>query len=272
MPQSLSLTILKSNLLYPFLFVGVLLLSGCTENSRGNKASEATEKVPTEEELLRRSDSDTGEIDRVASGSNQGQIKHYRILFVGDSITAGYGIDAEYAFPALIQSRINNLGLPFTVADAGFSGDTSAGGLSRISWLLRERVDILVLELGGNDGLRGVATDVTRENLSGIIEKTRATYPDVQIILAGMQVPPNLGHEYTSTFREIYHELSEEYNTALIPFILEGVGGNPELNQPDQIHPTAEGHSIVADNVWKVLQPMLIEFEVVTQEVKNAES
>lgn len=174
---------------------------------------------------------------------------------MGDSITAGYGLSHEEAFPSLIQDRIDELGIPFVVVNAGISGDTSTGGASRIGWILRNPVDILVVELGGNDGLRGIPPDVTRSSLRQIIRSTLEAYPDCRIIVAGMQVPPNIGHEYTATFRSIFPEVAEEFGAALIPFVLEGVGGIPELNQPDGIHPTAEGHQIVAETVWKILKP-----------------
>jgi acyl-CoA thioesterase I len=176
------------------------------------------------------------------------------ILFFGDSITAGYGIDEQEAFPALIQLRVDSLGLPWKVVNAGLSGETSAGGLRRIDWLLQQPVDILVLELGGNDGLRGVSPEDTRRNLEEIIDRTRATYPDVRIILAGMQIPPNMGLEYATAFADVYPSVARSKQVELIPFILEGVGGVPDLNLADGIHPTAEGHRIVAETVWKGLQ------------------
>ncbi len=179
------------------------------------------------------------------------------ILFFGNSLTAGYGLDISEAFPALIQERIDSLGLPYTVVNAGLSGETTASGSSRVEWVLRDPVDIFVLELGGNDGLRGISTEETRKNLIEIIEKVRGTNPDVKIILAGMQIPPNMGEEYTSRFKVIFPELAEQKNTALIPFLLKNVGGIPDLNLPDGIHPTAEGHKIVAENIWEVLQPLL---------------
>ena len=181
------------------------------------------------------------------------------ILFLGDSITAGYGIGEEQAFPALIQDRIDSLGWPYRVVNAGVSGETTAGGLRRVSWLLGQPVDVLVLELGGNDGLRGTPIEVTKQNLQAIIDSTRAQSPEADIVLAGMQVPPNLGPTYTARFRDLYPELAEANDTHLIPFILEDVGGIPELNLPDGIHPTAEGHRVVADNVWEVLKPILAE-------------
>jgi len=172
------------------------------------------------------------------------------ILFFGDSITAGYGIDEQEAFPALIQQRLDSLGLAWRAVNAGLSGETSAGGLRRIDWLLRQPIDILVLELGGNDGLRGVSPDDTRRNLEEIIDRTRAKYPEVRIILAGMQIPPNLGPEYAAAFADVYPSVARNKQVELLPFILEGVGGIAELNLPDGIHPTAEGHRIVAETVW----------------------
>lgn len=181
------------------------------------------------------------------------------ILFFGDSITAGYGIDMEQAFPALIQEKIDSLGWSYNVVNAGLSGETSAGGLRRVDWILRQDIAVFVLELGGNDGLRGVDLQSTRSNLQAIIDKVQERSPDTKILLAGMQVPPNLGQEYTREFREIYPEVARENDVTLIPFILEGVGGNPSLNQGDGIHPNPEGHKIVAENVWKVLKPVLEE-------------
>lgn len=180
-----------------------------------------------------------------------------KILFFGDSITAGYGIDTDKAFPALIQEKIDSLGLQYDVIDAGFSGETSAGGLRRIDWVLQQPIDIFVLELGGNDGLRGVDPQNTKENLQGIITKVEERYPNISIILTGMEVPPNMGADYTERFRTIFRELADENDVLFLPFILEGVAGEPDLNLEDGIHPTAEGHQIVAENVWEVLEPIL---------------
>ncbi len=179
------------------------------------------------------------------------------ILFLGNSLTAGYGLDPESAFPALIQQEIDSLKWNFQVINAGLSGETSSGGLRRVDWLLQRRVDILVLELGGNDGLRGITLDLTKKNLQAIIDRVKAKYPAVKVVIAGMEVPPNLGPEYTAQFRTLYAELAKKNNALLIPFLLEGVGGDPKLNLPDGIHPTAEGHRLVAKNVWKVLMPLL---------------
>ena len=179
------------------------------------------------------------------------------ILFLGDSITAGYGLELAQAFPALIQEKINANSWSFKVVNAGQSGDTSAGALDRLDWLLKNRVAVLVLELGGNDGLRGLPVEGTRKNLQSIIDRTRAKYPDAKIVIAGMKVPPNMGRQYGDKFAAVFSELARKNKAALIPFVLEGVGGVPALNLPDGIHPTAKGHEIVAANVWKTLEPVL---------------
>lgn len=179
------------------------------------------------------------------------------ILIFGDSITAGYGVEPDQAFPAHIQHKVDSLGLSYEVLNGGLSGETSAGGLRRISWVLQRDVDIMILELGGNDGLRGIDLSSTKDNLQQIVDKALEKYPDMEIIIAGMQVPPNLGIEYTKEFREIFPALAEKNELVLIPFILEKVGGIAELNQPDQIHPNAKGHKLVAETVWETLYPIL---------------
>ncbi|UJH67751.1 arylesterase [Allomuricauda sp. SCSIO 65647] len=180
------------------------------------------------------------------------------ILFFGDSLTAGYGLKTEEAFPALIQDRLDSLGLEYTVINSGVSGETTSGGLNRLDWVLRQEVAIFVLELGANDGLRGVPLAETRKNLQEIINAVKAKSSDTQIVLAGMQIPPNMGPEYTTEFRTIFPELAAQNDIPLIPFLLEGVAGIRELNLEDGIHPTAEGHKIVRENVWKVLEPVLV--------------
>ena len=179
------------------------------------------------------------------------------ILFLGDSITAGYGLDLEQAFPALIQEKIDAKRWNFKVVNAGQSGDTSAGGLNRLEWLLKNRVDVLVLELGANDGLRGLPAETTRKNLQAIIDRTKGKYPEAKVIVVGMKVPPNMGGDYGRKFEAVFVDLAKKNKAALIPFVLEGVGGSRELNLADGIHPTAKGHEIVAANVWKVLVPVL---------------
>lgn len=184
-----------------------------------------------------------------------------RILFFGDSITAGYGVGPDQAFPTLIQQKIDSLGWEFKVINGGLSGETSAGGLRRIDWMLRQQPDLFILELGGNDALRGIDLSSTRQNLQGIIDKVKKKYPETRIAVAGMQVPPNLGTDYTRRFRSLYPQLAEQNDAIYLPFILEGVGGNEELMQGDSIHPNARGHQVVAKNIWKEIQPILKEMQ-----------
>jgi acyl-CoA thioesterase I len=179
------------------------------------------------------------------------------ILFLGDSLTAGYGIDEVQAYPALIQTMLDAQGKGYKVVNAGLSGETSAGGLRRINWLLRSEVDVLVLALGANDGLRGIDLAVTRQNLQSIIDRVREKNPQVKVIIAGMQVPPNLGTAYTTDFRNIFPVLARQNNAVLIPFLLEDVAGIARLNLPDGIHPTPDGHKIMAQTVWQYLAPVL---------------
>lgn len=179
------------------------------------------------------------------------------ILFFGDSLTAGYGLSPEEAFPAQVEKSLQKSGRNVRVVNAGLSGETSAGGLTRVDWILRQPVDIFVLELGANDGLRGLPIDQTKSNLQSIIDKVKAKYPSCKIVLAGMMVPPNMGKEYTSSFQNVFRDLAKKNKTALIPFLLENVGGIEKLNQADGIHPNAEGHRIVASNVLKTIMPLL---------------
>jgi len=179
------------------------------------------------------------------------------VLFFGTSLTAGLGLEPEQAYPALIQAKLDSAGLAFRALNAGLSGETSAAGLRRIDWLLTQPVAVLVLELGANDALRGQDLAAARGNLQAIIDRTRAKHPDVRIVIAGMEAPPNLGRRYTAEFAQMFVDLARRNDAALIPFLLEGVGGVPELNQADGIHPTAEGARIMAENVWKVLEPVL---------------
>lgn len=179
------------------------------------------------------------------------------VLFFGNSLTAGYGVESAQAFPALVGKHLDSVGLKYKIVNAGLSGETTAGGKSRVGWVLRQPVDVFVLELGGNDGLRGIPLKSTRANLQAIIDTVRRKSPDATLVLAGMQIPPNLGPDYTRQFREIYPELAQKNDAVLIPFLLEGVGGIPRLNQPDGIHPTPAGHRIVARTVFRVLEPVL---------------
>ncbi|GGK69723.1 hypothetical protein GCM10011405_17210 [Rufibacter glacialis] len=179
------------------------------------------------------------------------------ILFFGNSLTAGYGLNPSESFPSLIQKKIDSLGLNYKAINAGLSGETSAGGKNRIDWLLRQPVDVFVLELGANDGLRGIPPSETKKNLQAIVDKVRAKYPEAKLVMAGMEVPPSMGGKYAGEFRVIFRELANENNMALVPFLLEGVGGVQSLNQQDGVHPTAEGQKILANNVWQVLKGIL---------------
>ena len=179
------------------------------------------------------------------------------VVVFGDSLAAGYGIDPATAFPALIEQRIRAAGFNFHVVNAGLSGDTTAGGVRRLDWILKRPVDVLILELGGNDGLRGFSVGQTRSNLVTMIQKARAVRPSIRILIAGMQMPANLGPDYTREFRELFPDIARTQSVTLIPFLLEGVGGVASLNQADQIHPTAEGHRRVATNIWNVLEGVL---------------
>ena len=179
------------------------------------------------------------------------------VLFLGTSLTAGYGVGAENAFPALIQQKLDSAGLPFRIVNAGLSGETSAGGLRRLDWSLQQPVEVLVLELGANDGLRGLSVQQLRANLDSIMAHTRARYPDADIVIAGMEAPPNLGRQYTESFRKTYSDLADKYDAVLIPFLLDGVAANAALNQEDGIHPSRAGHARIAETVWQTLQPVL---------------
>jgi len=181
------------------------------------------------------------------------------ILFFGDSLTAGYGLDdpATEAYPALIQQKIDRAALGWRVINAGLSGETTAGGLRRIDWVLRQPADIFVLALGGNDGLRGISPDLSRQNLQQIIDRVRARNPHAKIVVAGLQMPAAMGTEFADAFRAIFPAVAEKNHATLLPFLLEGVGGRLDLNQSDRIHPNVRGHTVIAETVWKVLRPLL---------------
>lgn len=195
--------------------------------------------------------------DSVKNGKAEVESPVKTILFFGTSLTAGLGLDPTEAYPALIQQKIDAEKLPYKVINGGLSGETSAAGMSRIDWLLKQKIDVFVLELGSNDGLRGLPVAETAKNLQSIIDKVKAKYPEVKIVIAGMQMPPSMGAKYTGDFKNIFPELATKNNAALIPFLLDKVGGVAKLNQADGIHPTAEGDKILADNVWVVLKPLL---------------
>jgi len=229
----------RGNLINFCYFLMVLVMFSC-----GNEKSSKTK--------VEKNEATTIANESPESASNK------TILFFGDSITAGYGLeDTNDAFPGIIQAKIDSLGLAYEVVNSGLSGETTAGGKSRIQWILNQNIDVFILELGANDGLRGVALSETRANLQAIIDAVNSKSPDTRIILAGMQLPPNMGQDYTSEFKSIFSDLAAKNKLAFIPFILEDVGGIKGLNQNDGIHPTAEGHKIVAKNVWEVLLPII---------------
>ena len=190
------------------------------------------------------------------SSTNPANANAPRIVFLGDSLTAGYGLDKEDAVPSLIQKRLQDAGYPYEVVNAGVSGDTSASGLSRLDWSLGGDVKILVIELGANDGLRGLPVVGLKRNLTEII--TRAQAKGIKVILTGMEAPPNFGSAYTTEFREVYRQLSREHDVTFVPFYLEGVAGIPSLNIADGIHPNAEGSRIVEKTIWSALEPLLV--------------
>jgi len=184
-------------------------------------------------------------------------VKEKNILFFGTSLTAGYGLEQGEAYPELLQKKLDSLKLPYKAINGGLSGETSAAGKNRIDWLLKQPVAVFVLELGANDGLRGVAVNETTANLQAIIDKVKKKYPQAKMILTGMEVPPNMGAKYASDFRNMFKELAAKNEMVFLPFLLEGVAGIPKLNQNDGIHPTAEGQKIVAENVWSKLKGVL---------------
>nr|WP_082213945.1 arylesterase [Dyadobacter psychrophilus] len=199
-----------------------------------------------------------GQADSVTTVSKSPASTRKTIVFFGNSLTAAYGLDdPSKGFAGLIQKRIDSLGLNYKVINAGVSGETTSGGNSRIDWLLKQPLDVFVLELGGNDGLRGIPVSETKKNLQAILDKVHAKYPDAKLVLAGMQIPPNMGQKYASEFKAVYAEIAKANNLTLIPFLLEGVGGESKLNLPDGIHPTEEGHKILAENVWVRIKDLL---------------
>jgi acyl-CoA thioesterase-1 len=216
------------------LIAALFVITGCNNNggAPGSKSNDAENKPAS-----------------VAKTKN--------IVFFGNSLTAGYGLSPTEAFPAIIQNKIDSLGFPYKVINAGVSGETSSGGNGRIDWILRQPLHVFVLELGANDGLRGIPLSETKKSLQSIVDKVKAKYPEAKLVLAGMQIPPNMGQSYTTEFRDLYPELAEKNGMTLIPFLLDGVGGELKLNQQDGIHPTAEGHHKVAENVWRVLEGVM---------------
>lgn len=216
------------------LIIVILVITGCTQHT-----TSANTESP-------------------AATKQQSAPESKTILFFGDSLTAGYGLDdPSEAFPGVIQTKIDSAKLPYTIVNAGVSGETTAGGKNRIDWVLKQPVTVFVLELGANDGLRGLPVQQTSDNLQVIIDHVKAKYPKAKLVLAGMQVPPNMGNDYAAQFKAIFPKIAAKNNMTLVPFLLQGVGGIPSLNQKDGIHPTAVGARIVAANVWQILKPLL---------------
>ena len=179
------------------------------------------------------------------------------VVFLGTSLTAGLGVEPEQAYPALIQQKIDSAGLGYRVVNAGVSGETSAGARRRVDWLLREPVAVLVVETGANDGLRGLPPDSLRANIQAVLDRARSLPSSPKLVLVGMRVPPNYGRGYSQQFQSIYPELARANDAALVPFLLDRVGGVPALNQADGVHPTAAGQRVMAETVWRVLEPLL---------------
>ncbi|MBU2929336.1 arylesterase [Winogradskyella psychrotolerans] len=230
---------LDSKLLKFCYIITAFLMVACGESKSENTTTQSQPKEHIEETTTTESTTKT-------------------ILCFGDSITAGYGLDdTNDAFPGILQQKIDSLDLNYTVINSGVSGETTAGGKGRIDWILNQDIDIFLLELGANDGLRGVNLVETATNLQFIIDAVKSKNSATKIVLAGMQLPPNMGQEYTSGFKQIFIDIAEKNDLAFIPFILKDVGGIKELNQNDGIHPTVEGHKILANTVWDVLEPLL---------------
>jgi acyl-CoA thioesterase I len=217
----------------------VFAIAGCARESQPTQGESAS--APSTAPELRR--------DKPAVGTRP------KIVFLGDSLTAGLGLPSEQSYPALIGQKLKEQGYDYEIVNAGVSGDTSAGGLRRLDWSLEGDVRALVLALGANDGLRGLPTDDMKRNLEAVLERAKAR--NIPVVLAGMEAPPNNGPDYTRAFREVYTELAKEYSVRFVPFLLLGVAGDASLNQGDGIHPNARGAEIVADLVWKELEPAL---------------
>lgn len=223
------------------LLILTAIISGCGNEQKKDAEAANPAKRPAE----------------TVPGSEEAAAKQQNILFFGTSLTAGYGVEPTEAYPALIQKKIDSLHLHYKVINGGLSGETSAAGRNRIDWLLKQHIDIFVLELGANDGLRGLPLRETRTNLQAVIDKVKKKYPNAQMVMLGMQMPPNLGADYTAEFKALFSDLATKNNMTYVPFLLDGVGGVSKLNQQDGIHPTAEGHQILAQNVWSKLQGIL---------------
>ncbi len=221
-----------------FLLVLCLIVAGC----KNEKTSLKQEKTKTNE---------------VKKGTEEEKSDKKVILFYGDSLTAGYGLDEDDSFPSLIEDKIDSLELNYTVVNAGLSGETTSGGLKRIDWVMKQKVDIFFLELGANDMLRGLPLEETRKNLSEIISIVKAKNPNIKIALCEMWAPPNMGEKYTTEFIKIYKDLASPPDIQFVPFLLDGVAGHKNLLLPDGLHPNTKGQVIVAENIWRTLKGML---------------
>ena len=222
------------------LALGGLGLAGCGPGEPGGEGSARVAAPPAAAEPPASAQSDRA-----------------HIVFFGDSLTAGHGLEPEQAYPALLARQVEERGWTYPVFNAGTTGQTTSAGLRGIDWQLRVPIEVLVLALGGNDGLRGIPVQETKRNLQGIIDAVQARYPEATVVLAGMQAPPNMGRDFTEPFRDLFPALAKENDLPLIPFLLEGVAGDPGLNQADGIHPNEEGQVILAHNVWQILEPVL---------------
>jgi len=220
-------------------FLLAIVLVGCGENPKKKQTEKTTNDVSSSKNEVLDTDKKI-------------------ILFYGNSLTAAYGLDTKEGFPNRIQLRLDSLGLEYKVINSGLSGETTSGGLNRLDWVLNQPVAIFVLELGANDGLRGIPISESMNNLQDMIDMVKDKNPETHIILAGMQIPPNMGADYATQFKGMYPALAESNDILLIPFLLEGVAGIPALNLEDGIHPTAKGQKIVTDNVWKILEAVVL--------------
>jgi acyl-CoA thioesterase-1 len=191
------------------------------------------------------------------SDEGSGEVPRKKILVLGDSLSAGFGLDISESYPSILQNRIDEKDLPYTVVNAGVSGDTTAGGLRRLSKLLSQDVSILILALGANDGLRGFPPEGTRVNLEKTIDFARSRNPEIKILLAGMYAPPNMGEQFGEKYQKVFLDVATEKQVVFLPFLLEGVAGEPSLNLPDGIHPNAKGYEVVASTMWQYLEPLL---------------
>jgi acyl-CoA thioesterase I len=234
------------------LIAATMIGCGGTESNRARTSEQAQAPAPAVEPARGPSAQEMREAQPSAAAPGT-------VLFIGTSLTAGLGLPEAESFPLVIEQRIESAGLPFQVVNAGVSGETSAGALRRVDWLLRQDFDVAVIETGANDMLRGIDPATTEQNIQEIVNRLRAGNPDGVIVLAGMLALPNMGQAYAEAFESIYPRLAERNGLPFVPFLLDGVGGERDLNQSDGVHPNAEGHQIIADTVWRVLEPVLVE-------------